>query len=75
MEEAVAHWNQVGTPLLTLRSPELIARFFDGLDLLEPSGTFLQKRLVNFCTKGLPRLRRVRSYRRHKDPGRRPVVA
>ena len=36
MEEAVAHWNQVGTPQLTLRSPEQIARFFDGLDLLEP---------------------------------------
>ncbi len=36
MEEAVAHWNQVGTPLMTLRSPEQIARFFDGLDLLEP---------------------------------------
>jgi hypothetical protein len=36
MEEAVAHWNQVGTPLMTLRGPEQIARFFDGLDLLEP---------------------------------------
>ena len=28
-----------------------------------------------FLHKGLPRLRRVRGYRRHKDPGRRPVVA
>jgi O-methyltransferase involved in polyketide biosynthesis len=36
MEEAVAHWNEVGTPTMTLRSPEQIARFFDGLDLLEP---------------------------------------
>jgi O-methyltransferase involved in polyketide biosynthesis len=36
MEEAVAHWNQVGTPPMTLRSPEQIARFFDGLDLIEP---------------------------------------
>jgi O-methyltransferase involved in polyketide biosynthesis len=36
MEEAVAHWNQVGTPTMTLRSPEQIARFFDGLYLLEP---------------------------------------
>jgi hypothetical protein len=25
MEEAVRHWNQVGTPPMTLRSPELIA--------------------------------------------------
>jgi O-methyltransferase involved in polyketide biosynthesis len=36
MEEAVAHWNRVGTPAMTLRSPQQIARFFDGLDLLEP---------------------------------------
>ncbi len=36
MEEAVTHWNAVGTPTMTLRSPEQIARFFDGLDLLEP---------------------------------------
>ena len=36
MEEAVRHWNRVGTPSMTLRSPEQIARFFDGLDLLEP---------------------------------------
>ena len=36
MEEAVAHWNRVGTPPMTLRSPPQIARFFDGLDLLAP---------------------------------------
>ena len=36
MEEAVAHWNKVGTPSMTLRSPLQIARFFDGLDLLAP---------------------------------------
>jgi hypothetical protein len=36
MEEAVAHWNQVGTPSMTLRTPQQIARFFDGMDLLEP---------------------------------------
>jgi trans-aconitate methyltransferase len=36
MEDAVAHWNQVGTPSMTLRTPQQIARFFDGLDLLEP---------------------------------------
>ena len=36
MEDAVAHWNQVGTPTMTLRTPEQIARFFGGLDLLEP---------------------------------------
>src|SRR5690348_1315299 len=36
MEEAVAHWNRVGTPSMTLRTPEQIAAFFDGLELLEP---------------------------------------
>jgi hypothetical protein len=36
MEEAVAHWNKVGTPSMTLRTPEQISRFFDGLDLLPP---------------------------------------
>jgi O-methyltransferase involved in polyketide biosynthesis len=36
MEEAVAHWNRVGTPSMTLRTPEQIAQFFDGLELLEP---------------------------------------
>ena len=36
MEEAVRHWNQVGTPSMTLRTPEQIGHFFDGLDLLTP---------------------------------------
>ena len=51
MEEAVAHWNQVGTPPMTLRSPQQIARFFDGLDLLEPG--------VVSCSRWRPSLRRV----------------
>ena len=36
MEEAVAHWNKVGTPSMTLRTPQQIAQFFDGLELLPP---------------------------------------
>jgi hypothetical protein len=36
MEEAVRHWNRVGTPSMTLRTPAEIVRFFDGLDLLPP---------------------------------------
>jgi trans-aconitate methyltransferase len=36
MEEAVAHWNRVGTPSMTLRTPQQIAHFFDGLELLPP---------------------------------------
>lgn len=35
-DEAVAQWNKFGRPPVTLRSPEQIIRFFDGLELLEP---------------------------------------
>jgi O-methyltransferase involved in polyketide biosynthesis len=36
MDEAVAHWNRFGKPSMTLRTPEAIAEFFDGLELVEP---------------------------------------
>jgi O-methyltransferase involved in polyketide biosynthesis len=36
VDEAVKFWNEHGTPKLTQRTPEAVARFFDGLDLLEP---------------------------------------
>ena len=36
MEDAVAHWNAVGTPTMTLRTTEQITGFFAGLELLEP---------------------------------------
>ena len=36
MEDAVRHWNKVGKPSMTLRTPEQITRFFDELDLLPP---------------------------------------
>lgn len=35
-DEAVGRWNKFGKPPVTLRSPDQIARFFDGLELLEP---------------------------------------
>ncbi|HET9972123.1 MAG TPA: SAM-dependent methyltransferase [Streptosporangiaceae bacterium] len=35
-DEAVARWNKFGKPPVTLRSPQEISRFFDGLDLLPP---------------------------------------
>jgi hypothetical protein len=35
-DEAVGRWNKFGKPPVTLRTPEQIARFFDGLELLEP---------------------------------------
>jgi hypothetical protein len=36
VDEAVKFWNEHGTPKLTQRTPEQVARFFDGLELLEP---------------------------------------
>jgi hypothetical protein len=36
VDEAVKFWNEHGTPKLTQRTGEQIARFFDGLELLEP---------------------------------------
>ncbi|WP_225801739.1 SAM-dependent methyltransferase [Streptomyces sp. NK15101] len=36
VDAAVAFWNEHGTPKLTQRTPEEIARYFDGLELLEP---------------------------------------
>jgi hypothetical protein len=35
-DAAVAAWNLRGKPPITLRSPDQIARYFDGLTLLEP---------------------------------------
>ncbi|MEV0176293.1 SAM-dependent methyltransferase [Streptomyces sp. NPDC050803] len=36
VDEAVRFWNAHGTPHLHQRTPEAVARFFDGLELLEP---------------------------------------
>lgn len=36
VDEAVRFWNAHGTPRLTQRAPAAVARFFDGLQLLEP---------------------------------------
>ncbi|MCW2916015.1 MAG: hypothetical protein JWN52_4083 [Actinomycetia bacterium] len=35
-EQAIAIWNEAGSIPYHLRPPEQIARFFDGLELLEP---------------------------------------
>jgi hypothetical protein len=35
-DEAVGRWNKFGKPPVILRTPEEIAGFFDGLELLEP---------------------------------------
>jgi O-methyltransferase involved in polyketide biosynthesis len=34
--EEVRHWNEHGTPKLTIRTPEQIERFFDGLEIVSP---------------------------------------
>ncbi|MCX5053826.1 MULTISPECIES: SAM-dependent methyltransferase [unclassified Streptomyces] len=36
VDAAVRFWNEHGTPALTQRTPEAVARFFDGLELLDP---------------------------------------
>ncbi|MFD1829568.1 SAM-dependent methyltransferase [Streptomyces desertarenae] len=36
VDAAVEYWNSVGTPKLHQRTPEEVARFFEGLELLEP---------------------------------------
>ncbi|MCP9210837.1 SAM-dependent methyltransferase [Streptomyces sp. HD1123-B1] len=36
VDEAVAFWNENGIPKLTQRTPDRVARFFDGTELLEP---------------------------------------
>jgi O-methyltransferase involved in polyketide biosynthesis len=36
VDAAVAFWNEHGTPKLTQRSPDDVAKFFEGLELLEP---------------------------------------
>ncbi|MFD7552099.1 SAM-dependent methyltransferase [Streptomyces sp. NPDC059578] len=36
VDAAVAYWNQHGSPALTQRTPEAIARLMDGLDVLPP---------------------------------------
>jgi hypothetical protein len=43
-----AHWNQVGTPSMTLRTPQQVARYLDGLELLPPG--------VVSCSRWRPRL-------------------
>jgi O-methyltransferase involved in polyketide biosynthesis len=36
MEEAVAMWNQAGSVPIVIRTPEQLASFFEGLELVEP---------------------------------------
>jgi O-methyltransferase involved in polyketide biosynthesis len=47
VDDAVRFWNENGTPKLTQRTPEDVARFFTGLELLEPG--------VVSCSRWRPR--------------------
>ena len=52
--EAVAYWNQHGTPPITLRSPAEIAQFFDGLELAEPGVVSCSRWRPDHTPWGLP---------------------
>jgi O-Methyltransferase involved in polyketide biosynthesis len=43
MDEAAARWNASGATPLTLRTPEQLAAFFDGLELVDPGIVSLPK--------------------------------
>ena len=36
MDALLDHWNQFGEPKMTARTPEQLARFLDGLEMVEP---------------------------------------
>lgn len=54
VDEAVAFWNEHGTPKLTQRTPQQIARFFDGLELLEPGVVSCSRRRPDPALFGEP---------------------
>jgi hypothetical protein len=58
-DEAVGRWNKFGKPPVTLRSPGQIARFFDGLELLEPGVVSTPRWRPNVADTGGGDLREV----------------
>jgi O-methyltransferase involved in polyketide biosynthesis len=52
--EAARIWNQSANPTYHLRSPERIARFFDGLELVEPGVVSPPRWRPEPSTSGLP---------------------
>ncbi|MFE0176193.1 SAM-dependent methyltransferase [Streptomyces sp. NPDC059002] len=54
VDEAVAFWNEHGTPKLNQRTPDQITRFFDGLELLEPGVVSCSRWRWQGGTDGLP---------------------
>ncbi|MFD4691305.1 SAM-dependent methyltransferase [Streptomyces sp. NPDC058463] len=54
VDAAVAFWNEHGTPKLTQRTPDQVARFFDGLELLDPGVVSCNRWRPDADTDGLP---------------------
>lgn len=54
VDQAVAFWNEHGTPKLTQRTPEQTARFFDGLEVLEPGVVSCSRWRPERATDGEP---------------------
>ncbi|GAA2944887.1 SAM-dependent methyltransferase [Streptomyces enissocaesilis] len=54
VDAAVAFWNEHGTPKLTQRTPDQVARFFDGLELLDPGVVSCSRWRPEADVTGLP---------------------
>ncbi|SIO88016.1 SAM-dependent methyltransferase [Nocardiopsis sp. JB363] len=55
MREAVRQWNEASSNPITLRAPDDVARFFDGLDLVEPGLVPITRWRPNPTDVGEPR--------------------
>ena len=54
MATAIRYWNQYGTPPGTHRTPGELARFFDGMDLVEPGVVSITRWRPGATTSGEP---------------------
>jgi len=54
MATAIRYWNEYGTPPGTHRTPDELARFFDGMDLVEPGVVSITRWRPETTTSGEP---------------------
>ena len=54
MATAIRYWNEYGTPPGTHRTPGELARFFDGMDLIEPGVVSITRWRPEATTSGEP---------------------
>jgi len=54
MATAIRYWNEYGTPPGTHRTPAELARFFDGMDLVEPGVVSITRWRPEATTSGEP---------------------